>query len=151
MRHDHPTRFRTGLAALGIPHLAAARAWYTAFSASPYEYGAAYFVLVVIFTYFYTSVTFEPKRVADNLQKSGAFVPGVRPGAETERYISTVVNRITLPGALFLAAVAVVPFIVQGLTGITAVLVGGTALLIAVQVLLDVIRKVDAQASLHEY
>ena len=141
----------TGLAALGVPHLAGAQAWYVAFSANLYEYGAAYFVLVVLFTYFYTSITFEPKRLADNLQKSGAFVPGVRPGAETERYISAVVSRITLPGALFLAVVAVIPFVIQALTGITAVLVGGTALLIAVSVLLDVIRKVDAQASLHEY
>jgi preprotein translocase subunit SecY len=78
-------------------------------------------------------------------------VPGVRPGIETEKYIGAVVNRVTLPGALFLAAIAVVPFIVQGLTGITAVLVGGTALLIAVTVLLDLIRKIDAQISLREY
>ena len=124
---------------------------YTAFSANPFAHGAVYFVLVVMFTYFYTSITFEPKRVADNLQKSGAFVPGVRPGRETETFISNVVNRVTLPGALFLGLVAVIPFIIQGLTGITAVLIGGTALLIVVNVVLDLIRKVDAQASLREY
>ncbi len=104
-----------------------------------------------MFTYFYTSITFEPHKVAENLQKGGAFVPGVRPGRETEEYIGKVVNRITLPGSLFLGAIAVIPFVIQGLTGVTAILIGGTALLIAVTVLLDLIRKIDAQATLHEY
>lgn len=141
----------TALSALGVKNLASASAAYTAFSGNPFAYGAVYFVLVVVFTYLYTSITFEPHRVADNLQKSGAFVPGVRPGIETEKYIGNVVNRVTLPGALFLATIAVVPFIVQGLTGVSSVLVGGTALLIAVTVLLDLIRKIDAQISLREY
>ncbi|MEK7080199.1 MAG: preprotein translocase subunit SecY [Patescibacteria group bacterium] len=139
------------LSAVGVAGLTPLLTAYTAFSANPWEHGAVYFVLVVMFTYFYTSITFEPKRVADNLQKSGAFVPGVRPGSETEKYISNVVTRITLPGAVFLGLVAVIPFIIQGLTGITAILVGGTALLIAVNVVLDLIRKIDAQASLREY
>jgi preprotein translocase subunit SecY len=104
-----------------------------------------------MFTYFYTSITFEPHKVAENLQKTGAFVPGVRPGRETEHFIATVVNRITLPGATFLGLIAVIPFVVQGITGVTAILIGGTALLIAVTVLLDLIRKIDAQVSLHEY
>jgi preprotein translocase subunit SecY len=146
-----PQMIINGLALIGVKGLAGASAWYTAFSQNPWEYGAVYFVLVVMFTYLYTSITFEPHRVADNLQKSGAFVPGVRPGIETEKYIGAVVNRVTLPGALFLGAIAVVPFIVQGVTGISAILVGGTALLIAVTVLLDLIRKVDAQVSLREY
>lgn len=146
-----PQVILTGLQAIGVPGLEAAAAWYMAFSANPWWHGALYFIFVVMFTFFYTSITFEPKRVSDNLQKTGAFIPGVRPGGETERYIGTVVNRITLPGAFFLGFIAVVPFIIQGLTGITAVLVGGTALLIAVNVLLDLIRKIDAQASLREY
>jgi preprotein translocase subunit SecY len=146
-----PQMILTGLNAIGIAGTAGLLAGYTAFSANPYWHGAVYFVLVIMFTYFYTSITFEPKRVADNLQKSGAFVPGVRPGRETERFISNVVNRVTLPGALFLGLVAVIPFIIQGLTGITAVLIGGTALLIVVNVVLDLIRKVDAQTSLREY
>ena len=146
-----PQMALTGLTAIGVKGLAAASTWYAAFSANLFEYGAVYFVLVILFTYFYTAVIFEPKRMADNLQKSGAFVPGVRPGKETEKYISAVVNRITLPGAVFLGFVAVIPFIIQGLTGITAILVGGTAMLIAVQVVLDLVRKVDAQASLREY
>ena len=139
------------LAAIGVPYMAGAAAWYTSFSANTWAYGAAYFILVIMFTYFYTSITFEPKKVSDNLQKTGAFVPGVRPGRETESYIGNVVNRITLPGAIFLGLIAVIPFVIQGLTGITAILVGGTAMLIAVTVLLDLIRKIDAQASLREY
>jgi preprotein translocase subunit SecY len=146
-----PQMILAALTAAGFGWASVASLWYAGFAANTYAYGAVYFVFVVLFTYFYTSITFEPKRVADNLQKSGAFVPGVRPGPETERYIGAVVNRITLPGAAFLGLVAVVPFIVQGLTGVTALLVGGTALLIAVQVILDLVRKIDAQVSLREY
>jgi preprotein translocase subunit SecY len=139
------------LTAAHIPYAAGLNTWFTAFLANPWEYGGVYFLLVVAFTYFYTSITFEPARIAENLQKTGAFVPGVRPGRETEEYVGAVVSRITLPGAVFLGLVAVVPFIIQGVTGVTAFLVGGTALLIAVQVILDLIRKIDAQASLNEY
>ncbi len=146
-----PQMILSALTAIGVSGLAGAAASYAAFSANPWAHGAVYFVLVVMFTYFYTSITFEPHRVAENLQKSGAFIPGVRPGIETENYIGAVVNRITLPGAVFLGAIAVIPFVIQGLTGITAILIGGTALLIAVTVLLDLIRKIDAQASLREY
>ncbi len=139
------------LSAFSIPNTAALSIWFSSFLANPWQYGSAYFLLVVLFTYFYTSVTFEPSRVAENLQKSGAFVPGVRPGRETESYIGKVVNRITLPGAVFLGLIAVAPSIVQGLTGVTTLVLGGTALLIAVQVVLDLVRKIDAQVSLREY
>lgn len=114
-------------------------------------YGGLYFMLVVMFTYFYTAIIFEPKRVAENLQKSGAFVPGVRPGTQTEDFLGKVATRITLPGAVFLGLIAVVPIIVQGVTGISTLVIGGTALLIAVTVILDVVRKIDAQVSLNEY
>ncbi|HEX2792262.1 MAG TPA: preprotein translocase subunit SecY [Candidatus Paceibacterota bacterium] len=146
-----PQMLLTVLGTLGIQGLDAVNGAYIAFTNNPYAYSTVYFALVVMFTYFYTSITFEPKRVSDNLQKSGAFVPGVRPGKETERYIGSVVNRITLPGAFFLGLMAVIPFIIEGITGITAILVGGTALLIAVNVVLDLIRKIDAQTSLREY
>lgn len=142
------------LSMLGAVHLSfasSAALWYASFLSNPWQYGSAYFVLVVLFTYFYTAVTFEPKRVAENLQKTGAFVPGVRPGRETEEYIGRVVNRITLPGAVFLGFIAVSPSIIQGLTGITTLVLGGTALLIAVQVTLDLAHKIDAQVSLREY
>ncbi|MFA6503261.1 MAG: preprotein translocase subunit SecY [Candidatus Paceibacterota bacterium] len=139
------------LSAVHVSFAAGANLWYTAFLSNPWKYGSVYFVLVVLFTYFYTAVTFEPKRVAENLQKTGAFVPGVRPGRETEEYIGNVVNRITLPGACFLGLLAVSPSIIQGLTGVTTLVLGGTALLIAVQVALDLARKIDAQVSLREY
>lgn len=142
------------LSALGAFHISfasSAALWYAAFLANPWKYGAVYFLLVVLFTYFYTAVTFEPKRVAENLQKTGAFVPGVRPGRETEEYIGKVVNRVTLPGACFLGLLAVSPSIIQGLTGVTTLVLGGTALLIAVQVALDLAHKIDAQVSLREY
>lgn len=128
-----------------------AAAWYNSFLSNTWQYGGVYFVLVVLFTYFYTSVTFEPHRVAENLQKTGAFIPGVRPGRETEEYIGNVVHRVTFPGAVFLGILAVSPSVIQGLTGITTLVLGGTALLIAVQVTLDLAQKIDAQVSLREY
>ncbi|HUO50700.1 MAG TPA: preprotein translocase subunit SecY [Candidatus Paceibacterota bacterium] len=119
--------------------------------ANQWIYGGLYFLLVVIFTYFYTAITFEPHQVAKNLQKNGAFIPGVRPGATTADYLGNVITRITLVGALFLGFLAVLPLIVKGLTGITAITVGGTALLIVVSVVLDVVKKIDAQTSIREY
>ncbi len=114
-------------------------------------YGSLYFTLVVAFTYFYTAVTFDPEKTADNLQKNGAFIPGFRPGVATAEYIGYVLVRITLVGAVFLGLVAVLPIIVQGITGITAVAVGGTSLLIVVSVVLDLIKKIDAQIAMREY
>ncbi|MBL8158151.1 preprotein translocase subunit SecY [bacterium] len=114
-------------------------------------YGTMYFVLVFVFTYFYTAITFEPNQIAKNLQKNGAFIPGVRPGNTTAEYLGNIITRITLVGALFLGLIAVMPIILQGLTGITALTIGGTALLIAVSVVLDVVKKVDAQTSIREY
>jgi len=114
-------------------------------------YAAFYFILVFVFTYFYTAVTFDPNLLATNLQKNGAFVPGVRPGNQTSEYLAKVITRITMVGALFLGVVAVLPLIAQGLTGFASLAIGGTALLIAVSVILDLVRKIDAQVSLREY
>lgn len=119
--------------------------------ANQWVYGATYFFLVVVFTYFYTAVMFDPEKTADNLQKNGAFIPGFRPGAATAEYIGYVLTRITLIGALFLGLVAVLPVAVQAATGLTAIQVGGTSLLIAISVVLDLIKKVDAQLSMREY
>lgn len=113
-------------------------------------YSLVYFILVVFFTYFYTAVTFDPKQIATNLQKNGAFVPGIRPGDATMNYLATIVTRITLVGSIFLGLVAVLPLVVRSSTGITAFAIGGTSLLIVVSVVIDLIRKVDAQISLHE-
>ncbi|MSR78726.1 MAG: preprotein translocase subunit SecY [Candidatus Taylorbacteria bacterium] len=114
-------------------------------------YAIAYFILVFLFTYFYTAVTFDPESIATNLQKSGAFIPGVRPGQPTSDYISKVLTRITLVGASFLGAIAVLPMAVQGITGISSLAIGGTALLIVVSVVLDLVKKVGAQLSMREY
>ncbi len=119
--------------------------------ANNWVYGSLYFLLVVVFTYFYTAITFEPNQIAKNLQKNGAFIPGVRPGLMTSEYLGNIITRITLVGALFLGILAVLPIILQGVTGITAITIGGTALLIVVSVVLDVVKKVDAQTSIREY
>ena len=114
-------------------------------------YSLFYFILVFLFTYFYTAVTFDPDQLATNLQKNGAFVPGIRPGTATRDYISKILNRITMMGAVFLGLIAVLPLIVRAVTGISAFAIGGTALLIVVSVVLDLIKKVEAQLSMREY
>ena len=121
------------------------------FSQTGVLYAVLYFIFVFAFTYFYTAVTFDPHAMSENLQKSGAFIPGIRPGQSTEDYLSKVVTRITFVGALFLGVIAVLPLIVRSITGITAIALGGTALLIVVSVVLDIIKRIDAQASMHEY
>ena len=121
------------------------------FSQTSWLYAVIYFVLVFVFTYFYTAVTFDPHQMSENLQKSGAFIPGIRPGLATEQFIGNTVTRITLVGALFLGVIAVLPLIVRAVTGITAIALGGTALLIVVSVILELIKKIDAQISMHEY
>lgn len=119
-------------------------------------YGVLYFIMVLAFTYFYTAVTFDPKMISENLQKSGAFVPGVRPGDHTRDYLANIVTRITLVGALFLGFVAVLPLIIQafspeGNAGGASIAIGGTALLIVVSVVLDLLKKIDAQVAMREY
>jgi preprotein translocase subunit SecY len=114
-------------------------------------YAGLYFFLVFVFTYFYTAVTFDPDTISKNLQKSGAFIPGVRPGQTTSEYIAKILTRLTLVGALFLGVIAVLPLGMRAFTGITALAIGGTALLIAVSVVLDLVKKVDAQVSMREY
>lgn len=121
------------------------------FVQSTVAYSIVYFILVVGFTYFYTAVTFDPHQMANNLQKSGAFVPGIRPGQSTELYLSNVVTRITLVGALFLGIIAVFPLIMQMATGTKALALGGTSLLIVVSVVLDIMKRVDAQLGMREY
>lgn len=114
-------------------------------------YSLFYFIFVFLFTYFYTAVTFDPDQLSTNLQKNGAFIPGIRPGLATREYIAKILNRITMMGAVFLGLIAVLPLIVKAVTGITAFAVGGTALLIVVSVVLDLIKKVEAQLSMREY
>jgi len=114
-------------------------------------YGILYFILVFLFTYFYTAITFDPDSIATNLQKNGAFVPGIRPGKTTSEYIAKTLTRITFVGALFLGAIAVLPLIMKSITGITSLAIGGTALLIVVSVVIDLIKKIEAQIAMREY
>ncbi|PIV10057.1 MAG: preprotein translocase subunit SecY [Candidatus Portnoybacteria bacterium CG03_land_8_20_14_0_80_41_10] len=116
-------------------------------------YGICYFVLVVLFTYFYTAVTFDPKNVANNLQKMGGFIPGIRPGRPTSDFLYFILNRVLLFGAFFLGTIAVLPSIVQGATGITAFgfAIGGTALLIIVSVVLETMRQIGSQLTMRDY
>jgi preprotein translocase subunit SecY len=121
------------------------------FVGNTWLYSLFYFIFVFLFTYFYTAVTFDPQQVATNLQKNGAFVPGIRPGEATREYISKILNRTTMMGAVFLGVIAVLPLIIKAVTGITAFAIGGTALLIVVSVVLDLIKKTEAQLSMREY
>ncbi len=146
-----PQMIATFLSKSAIAAVASAAQIVVSALANQWVYGIMYFFLVFIFTYFYTAITFEPHQVAKNLQKNGAFIPGVRPGETTATYLGNIITRITLVGALFLGILAVLPLILQGLTGITAISIGGTALLIVVSVVLDVVKKIDAQTSIREY
>lgn len=146
-----PQMIATFLSASSIPWLASGASTVLAGLNNQALYGVMYFLLVFIFTYFYTAITFEPHQIAKNLQKNGAFIPGVRPGHTTAEYLGNIITRITLVGALFLGLIAVLPIILQGATGLTALTIGGTALLIVVSVVLDVVKKVDAQTSIREY
>lgn len=109
-------------------------------------------VLIVFFAYFYTAMVFNPDDTAENLKKQGGFIPGVRPGGATARYIKNVLNRITLPGAIFIAAIAVVPSILFFFTNNTLIQAfGGTSILIMVGVALDTMSKVESQLKMHDY
>jgi preprotein translocase subunit SecY len=114
-------------------------------------YGILYFITVFLFTYFYTSIVFDPKNVAENLQKHGGFVPGIRPGGNTAEFLGKVLNRITFLGASFLGLIAVLPFIGQAVTHVTTMAVGGAAVLIVVGVVLDSIRQIDSQLTMRDY
>ena len=114
-------------------------------------HGGLYFLFVFVFTFFYTAVTFDPESISNNLQKNGAFIPGIRPVASTSEHLSKILTRITLVGAVFLGLIAVLPLIMQNLTKIASLSIGGTALLIIVSVVLDLVKKIDAQITMREY
>ncbi len=116
-----------------------------------YLYAAAYFGLVVIFTYFYTAITFDPNEISKNMQRAGGFVTGVRPGESTSAFLSKIINRLTLSGAVFLGLIAILPQITRIFTGISILTIGGTALLIVVSVALETINQVNSQLVMREY
>ncbi len=116
-------------------------------------YGLIYFFLVVVFTYFYTAVIFHPDRIAENLQRGGSFIPGVRPGNATADYLKQVSNRILLTGSLFLGFIAVLPLILQGVISgsLGSLAIGGTSLLIVVSVAIETVKQIEAQLLLRDY
>lgn len=125
----------------------------TNFLNNPWAYGIIYFILVFAFTFFYTAVTFDPKSVSTNLQKMGGFIPGIRPGENTAQFLQSILNKVLIIGATSLGLIAVMPLIIQGITGIQefAFMIGGTALIIIVSVALETMRQIDSQLEMREY
>ena len=114
-------------------------------------YGVSYFLLVFGFTYFYTAVIFHPQKIAENLQRQGGFIPGIRPGQQTEAYLSKTMSRLIFIGALFLGLIAVLPLLLRAFTGTQSLVVGGTSLLIVVSVAIETAKQIDSQIEVHEY
>jgi len=114
-------------------------------------YGIAYFGLVALFTFFYTAVVFHPEQIAENLQKQGGFIPGIRPGKPTAEYLQTIINRLNIVGALFLGSIAVLPVAMASAGGSQALAIGGTSLLIIVSVVIETVKQVESQLTMRQY
>lgn len=114
-------------------------------------YNAVYFLLVIGFTYFYTAITFNPQKIAAEIQKYGGFIPGIRPGSSTASYLNYILTRITLAGAIFLGTIAIFPSLMQQITSISALTVGGTSVLIVVSVVLETVKQIEAQLVMRNY
>lgn len=121
------------------------------FTPTSFIYNAIYFTLVVAFTYFYTAVVFDADKIAENLKKNGGYIPGIRPGTHTAKYLRHIVERTTLPGAIFLGLVAIIPSIVSNVTQIKTLTIGGTSLLIVVSVVLETYRKMQTYSVTRSY
>ena len=121
------------------------------FNPSGAFYNGLYFLLVVGFTYFYTAVIFNPKKIAEEIQKYGGFIPGIRPGSPTAGYLNYVLTRITLAGAIFLGIIAIFPTIARAFTSIQTLMLGGTGILIVVSVVLETIKAIEAQLVMRNY
>lgn len=114
-------------------------------------YAVVYFILVIAFTFFYASIVFKPEQIAENLQKQGGFIPGVRPGEQTVKYLQWVMSRLLLSGSVFLATIAVLPNVVQGFTGNQNLAIGGSSIIIVVSVVIDIVKQVQSQLSMRSY
>ncbi len=125
--------------------------WIEMVFANQLVYGILYFLLVFAFTFFYTEVIFHPDQIAENLQKQGGFIPGIRPGRHTAEYLANTTHKIILVGALFLGLIAVLPLIMKYFTGMDSLAIGGTSLLIVVAVVIETVKQVEAQLSMREY
>lgn len=147
-----PSLLGRALSGLSQPQLAnigiTLSAW---FQPQTVTYNAIYFLLVFAFTYFYTAIVFDPEKISEEIKKNGGFVPGIRPGKATMHHLSYILTRITLVGAFFLGFIAILPSIVQGMTGITTLTIGGTGILIIVSVILETSKQVDAMLVMRSY
>lgn len=114
-------------------------------------YGILYFLLVFAFTYFYTEVIFHPDQIAENLQKQGGFIPGIRPGKHTSEYLAYTTHKIIFIGALFLGIIALLPLIMRYFTGMQSLAIGGTSLLIVVAVVIETVKQIESQLTMREY
>ncbi len=121
------------------------------FNPNGISYNVIYFILVFGFTYFYTAITFDPKKIATEIQKHGGFIPGIRPGTPTAQYLNYILTRITFAGALFLGLIAIFPAIMNGFTGSQNLLIGGTGILIVVSVVLETVKQIEAQLVMRNY
>lgn len=146
-----PTIIAQFFAQASSPAVRAAATWIITQLQNQTIYGILYFLMVIGFTYFYTAVVFQPERIAENLQKQSAFIPGIRPGRPTAEYLQAVVGRITLAGSLFLGVVAVLPVIAQAVTGSQTIALGGTSLLIVVSVVIESVKQIESQITMRQY
>jgi len=121
------------------------------FQPSGFFYNFFYFILVIGFTYFYTVIVFNPQKIAEEIQKHGGFIPGIRPGLSTKQYLEKILYKITSVGALFLGIIAVLPAIVSSLTKVSGLMIGGTGVLIVVSVILETFKTVEAQLVMRNY
>lgn len=121
------------------------------FNPNSFSYNAIYFFLVIGFTYFYTAITFNPGKIATEIQKYGGFIPGIRPGSPTASYLNYILTRITLAGAMFLGILAIFPSIARGISGVSTLLIGGTGVLIVVSVVLETVKSLEAQLVMRNY
>lgn len=131
--------------------IASSATWVIAFFENQLAYGVMYFLLVFAFTYFYTEVVFHPDQIAENLQKQGGFIPGIRPGRHTAEYLANTTHKIIFVGAMFLGIIAVLPLIMRYFTGMQSLAIGGTSLLIVVAVVIETVKQIEAQLSMREY
>jgi len=131
--------------------IARAAEWTIGFFQNQLVYAILYFFLVFAFTYFYTEVIFHPTQIAENLQKQGGFIPGIRPGRHTSEYLANTTHKIIFVGALFLGVIAILPLILRYFTGIQALTIGGTSLLIVVSVVIETVKQIESQLTMREY
>lgn len=128
-----------------------ARSFVQVFDPGGIVYNVTYFILVIGFTYFYTAVTFNPTKIADEMRKYGGFIPGVRPGVPTSNYLNFILTRITLAGAVFLGVIAILPFLARNITNVASLTIGGTGILIVVSVVLETTKVLESQIVMRRY